>query len=202
MSIDEQLLRRQESEDNSEADASEQDSDFRATKRAELGNNDAREDDLSALKQEARIKAQQKNEVTASAESGSLSDRATTPAQQATGSCLKQAWLNLIPTWGLSLIWINIHVFLRAVLGKKLFGPLGSEWMPKKMTDTEAGKSAGKAAGIGEGMGLACLNIGCLFIIISFFALIALLVKVIENPLAAFLEFYKEIFASIWELFS
>ncbi len=45
-------------------------------------------------------------------------------AQLATDNLLKQAWLNLIDSFGLTLVWINIHVFLSQVFGEKLFRKL------------------------------------------------------------------------------
>ncbi len=46
------------------------------------------------------------------------------PAQAASSKLLQQAWLNLIDSMGLTLIWINIHVFLTQILGEKLFRKL------------------------------------------------------------------------------
>jgi len=46
----------------------------------------------------------------------------------ATGQLLKQCWLNLIPSYGLTLIYINIHFFLRYLVGIKLFCAFGQEW--------------------------------------------------------------------------
>lgn len=57
---------------------------------------------------------------------------ALAPARQLMSGLLKSAWINLIPSWGLTLFWIDIHVFLNMVFGKNLFCDLGEEWIPVK----------------------------------------------------------------------
>lgn len=56
---------------------------------------------------------------------------AAAPIQQATSKMLQQAWLNLIDSWGATLVWINVHWFLNMVMGDKFFCDLGKEWLPK-----------------------------------------------------------------------
>lgn len=53
------------------------------------------------------------------------------PIQQGTSKLLQAAWENLIPSWGLTLFWIDIHVFLN-MLFPKMFCDLGKEWLPVK----------------------------------------------------------------------
>lgn len=48
---------------------------------------------------------------------------------------LKQAWLNVITSFGLSLIWIHFHALLAKVFKGKIFKPLGSEWIPQEIID-------------------------------------------------------------------
>src|SRR5512136_911092 len=46
---------------------------------------------------------------------------AATPMSRGTGKLLQQAWMHLPDSFGLSLIWIDIHVFLGAIFGNKFF---------------------------------------------------------------------------------
>lgn len=50
------------------------------------------------------------------------------PVRMATGELLKQSWLNLISSWGLTLIYINSHVMMRLIAGSDFFCKLGHEW--------------------------------------------------------------------------
>ncbi len=99
-------------------------------------------------------------------------------ARQGTGILLKMAWLNLITTFGLSLIYINIHVFLRWVLGDNFFCKLGDEWVPKqvKAMAGEAGKLSGQAIGIVEIMVLILLDFIMGVIILGILAFIIMIV--------------------------
>jgi hypothetical protein len=66
---------------------------------------------------------------------------AAAPIQQATSKMLQQAWLNLIDSWGTTLVWINVHWILNMVMGDKFFCDLGKEWLPK------AGKGGNEGSG-------------------------------------------------------
>ena len=89
-------------------------------------------------------------------------------AKFSTSTLLKASWLNLIDSFGATLIYINIHVFLRFVLGEKFFCKLGEEWLPKEAAASagEAGKAVSKNAGIVEALVLILLDLiaGALFI--------------------------------------
>jgi len=113
-------------------------------------------------------------------------------ANKATSELLKSAWKSLIPSWGLSLIWIDIHIFLSQVLGKDLFCSLGEEWFPKGTPRNIDG--AKKSVGMTEGMAVGCLNIGCLLLILGVLALVSMIVTGLTNPLEAI----KNIFGSLW----
>lgn len=58
------------------------------------------------------------------------SDSGFNPLQQVTAGLLKAAWANLIPSWGLTLLYIDFHWFMNQVLGDSVFCSLGSEWIP------------------------------------------------------------------------
>ncbi len=80
---------------------------------------------------------------------------------------LRAAWLNLLPSWGLSLFYINTHVFLSWIFPKQ-FSSLGQEW-PMVMTGSQTGK---KVVGLGESLLLAFLNLIIFFLLFAIIALI------------------------------
>jgi hypothetical protein len=128
----------------------------------------------------------------------------TAPAQQGTSKLLQQAWLNLIDSWGLTLIWINIHVFLRFVVGEKFFCKLGHEWASlipgassNSLTSGLAEK-AGNKVGLFEAMLLAGLDLIALLLIICVFSLIAMIVGFINNPLSAIWSVLKYVVGNLW----
>ncbi len=108
-----------------------------------------------------------------------LKEKVTNPMKMGTNHALRSAWLAIIPSFGLSLIYINIHVFMRWVLGEKLFCKLGEEWLPKKVSAMagDAGKITGKGIGIVEVMGLLFLDLMVLFIILSILTIFSIIVS-------------------------
>lgn len=97
----------------------------------------------------------------------------TAPAKLGTSRALQWAWITLIPSFGLTLLYINLHVFLRYVFGEKLFCKLGEEWIPKQLAGAggEAGKMANKSIGLIEVIGLAFLDLVLFFVIVGFVSL-------------------------------
>lgn len=122
-----------------------------------------------------------------------------------TAGLLRWAW------WGLptvvafipALIYINIHVFLRLVIGENLFCKLGDEWAPKqvKAMAGEAGKLGGKAIGIVEVMVLISLDFIAGAIIFGALALIVMIVSWIAefNEAGFFGKLWLGL-KGIWEL--
>lgn len=47
-----------------------------------------------------------------------------------TGLALRAAWYFLLPSWGLTLIYLNFHFYARHFAHRKGFTPFGSEWSP------------------------------------------------------------------------
>lgn len=112
---------------------------------------------------------------------------AAAPVRLATDALLRTAWTSAFGTFGLSLIWVNIHVFMRYVLGRAFFSRLGHEWLSGrgKMLKN-AGKSAEtaqSAMGLVEGLILATVNFLLFFSIVSFLTLIAFAVGLIAHPI-------------------
>jgi hypothetical protein len=148
-------------------------------------NQDEKGDFRSSRREAVRQRAGEnlKNEV---------KEKTGAPIKKATSQLLKAAWKSLISSWGLSLIWINIHVFLGQVFGKNLFCSLGEEWLSEEASKNSAG--AKKSVGLVEKMGVCCLDLGCLFLIIALLSLVAMIVSGITNPLKAI----KALFGTLW----
>lgn len=147
---------------------------------------------VQAARQTLDLKARAKKKI---------EEKITAPAKIGTSKLLQQAWINLIDSFGLTLIWINIHVFLRLVLGEKLFCKLGEEWIPKQISGAggEAGKMANKSIGIVEVMGLAFLDLIVFFAIIG---VIALLVWLADNLFLKVIYEAGQIVSSSYEFIS
>jgi len=119
-----------------------------------------------------------------------LEEKVTAPARMATGQLLKFSWLNLIDSFGLTLIYINMHVFLRWVF-PDMFCKLGDEWLPKQASvlgANEAMKNTGQAIGIAEVMGLLLLDILAIIVVGGALALIVMITGWISHPLDAIMN--------------
>lgn len=130
---------------------------------------------------------------------------AAAPIQQATSQLLQQSWLNLIDSFGATLIWINVHWFLNITMGDKLFCDLGKEWLPKVgKGGNEGGGPAMDAilgiplAGLGivEKLLILILDLIVCAVLLLVVVLIILLINVVKDPLHAILED----FGFFWEV--
>jgi len=99
--------------------------------------------------------------------------------KQGTAYLLKMAWFNLIDSFGLTLIYINLHVFGRSVFGEKVFCELGEEWVPPhlraSLESDEVKKQIRKFALI-EKVVLIFLDLLVLFCLLGIILLIMLIV--------------------------
>lgn len=123
-----------------------------------------------------------------------IKEKITEPAKQGTNSALRWAWTVLIPSFGLSLIYINTHVFLRWVF-PSAFCKLGEEWMPKTVSEHSSKNIAGTAFGIVEVMGLVLLDLVVFFIILGVLGLLLLMCDIIQNPLS----YIGEALGMVWD---
>ena len=114
-----------------------------------------------------------------------------------TSNLLKAAWENLVMSWGLTLIWIDIHVFGTLVLGNKLFCKLGMEWVPNALKEArfKEAEKLGKTVGAFEEIGVVGLNLGCLLIVIVAFMIVAMLLSIVSNPL----DFFSALVGWVWD---
>jgi len=95
-------------------------------------------------------------------------------ASKGTGELLKQSWMNLITSFGLTLIYINIHFVLRYLMGIKFFCQFGEEWMPSTPGVEEV---VGKKAEIAEIIALIFLDLLVLFAILGILTIIGFIVN-------------------------
>ena len=190
MDIDAQLLSQNEEEKAGE---------FRAARRAET--QEKLEFGTSSLREDIQQKRFQelKNFKDEEFKSGAPGSN---PILKGTDEALKFAWENLITSFGLTLIWIDIHVFLNKVFGPTVFRTPGEEWIPdevKKITDKS--KSASSLLRIVEGSGIGCLNLGCFFVVIFILTLISIIGSILSGGLSLIWELFKGAISDLASLF-
>lgn len=98
-------------------------------------------------------------------------------AKLATGQLLKQYWLNLISSWGATLIAINLHAWLGFLEGNKIFCKLGEEW-------NKVPGAAKKAVGQLEFLGMVALDLIVFIVILTAISIIITLINMMTNPVA------------------
>jgi len=92
-------------------------------------------------------------------------------AKVATNRFLSAAWLSLIPSFGFTLIWINIHVLMHAIV-PAVFGKLGEEWVPGQAA---AGEASGGVKSVSKGIGLLEITALIFLDILAVLILVAIL---------------------------
>jgi hypothetical protein len=123
--------------------------------------------------------------------------KAATPIRMGTNRLLRWSWITLIPSWGLSLIYINIHAFMHMIL-PSLFCELGDEWVPAQIK--KAGAEGSRVARIIEKMVLMLADWIALFIVFVAFALMTMLVYAATEPLDALLKMGGALLKSLGEM--
>jgi hypothetical protein len=193
MGVDEQLL-------DLNIEAEEKAGDLQAAKREfPLGATPKESGDLS-FSEQVRLSRQEESRVAKEKEGKSSG---ISPVRIATDNLLKGAWTNLITSWGLTLLYIDLHFFLNKVVGEKFFGPLGKEWIPVKIKRA-GGAQADKVGGlikISETMGCALLNLLALAVVVGLLALASLIASAIADPLKAILNWLSDSIPGFTALF-
>lgn len=130
--------------------------------------------------EQARNLALQNKAKNSDDQSSSGQEAAQTGLQKGSAELLKQAWLNLIPSWGLTLLYINIHLIASEVLKSNYFCKSGSEW-----TKFPEGKSetAERIVGMLEIITLLVLNCLVGLALLTLACFIYILVDALSNPL-------------------
>jgi len=95
--------------------------------------------------------------------------------QKMTGELLKQSWMHLVDSFGLTLIYLNIHAWVGFIEGHKVFCKLGDEI-----------KAPGKAKsfmGIFEMIGIILLDFIVLLLILCIISFISWFIGVVSHPI-------------------
>ncbi|NTW22298.1 hypothetical protein HGA34_01985 [Candidatus Falkowbacteria bacterium] len=150
---------------------------------------------LLAKKQEDQI-----SKVAANKLSSGGGETASQGVKFATARLLRAAWMSegTIVGFLLGLVYINIHVFLRMVLGPNMFCKLGEEWSLGK-TGT-AGKTASTGLFLVEAMQLILFDLLILAILAFVCFWLYLLAQLITSPWETIQQNGWEFFKSLWDL--
>jgi len=112
-----------------------------------------------------------------------VEERVAAPLKMGSAKLLQMAWFNLIPSFGLTLIWINIHAFMRMVPGfSSAFCKIGDEWVPKE-AKAITGEMGQMGAGVAllEKAGIVFLDIAVILILITFFTIAMMILDYVFN---------------------
>ncbi len=133
------------------------------------------------------------------------------PALKATSGFLKTAWESLIETFGVSILYVDLHFLLNKVMGDKLFCKLGHEWLPPgaKFISNASKKMSGEKTGIlsdktkfemFETGGCCAINGCCAIVLLISLAPFFLAVYVWDDPLGALKSLGIATFKIIWQI--
>ena len=197
MDIDEQLLSQ-----NTEVSEADKAGEFRASKRGAVPGEGAQSSSLRESLQQKRLEESRQNKDQDETGKISGSSAGINPILKVTDAILKFSWENLIDSLGLTLILINIHVFLNQVFGPKVFRDVGEEWLPDSVKKV-AGKSKQAAALLKtvEGAGIGCLDLGCLFILLFIFTIISIIASALSGDLEILYNLFKAGLEAILDIF-
>jgi len=196
MDIDEQLINQ-----NTESLEAEKAGEFRSATRGSM--QERGEEERSSLRERIQQKRlQESQEFKEKLADGSVFSSNVSPILKATDEALKFAWENLITSFGLTLIWIDIHVFLNKVFGPTVFREPGEEWIPDNIKKIAGkSKSAASLLRIVEGSGIGCLNLGCLFLVLFIFTIISIIASALTGDLSILYELLKGSLLEFLKLF-
>jgi len=104
-------------------------------------------------------------------------------ASPATGTALwlKTAWLNIIDSFGLTLIYINLHVFGHSVFGEKIFCQLGEEWLPNNLRSNLESPEAQRVIGTIGLLEKMLLIFADLIVLIALILLVAVIIRLFNT---------------------
>ena len=143
----------------------------------------ANEADISdSLKQARQLSKQLDNTDKVAEGADKLIQSAT---QLATGQLLSLSWKTLIESWGLTLIYLNLHAWAGFIEGHKVFCKLGSE--------VKAPGIFKAALGFMEAVAILLMDLLVILTILTVISLLALLVDAMVHPV--------QNFKILWDLF-
>jgi len=135
-----------------------------------------KEETRELRRQQSLERAIQKKETEAKSKKEGLAETAEAGLKKGvsmfTAQALKQAWLNLIDSFGLTLLYINFHFIAKYIVGSDKFIGFGEEWLPK----AAGGKIVGGAIKWFEIIALFFLDI--IFFILILISIILLLIPI------------------------
>ncbi len=199
-SVDEKIL----ASNSSSADRA---GDFREAKQGGMDEKDnssliEKDDDLSkasAFNQSTQSSKNEKNKSAKKPEPGLISK-----GKVALAGALRWCWMpGLELTFGLTLIWINIHWVFNQVF-PSLFCDFGEEWFLRSGVEASPAqkrviKEAGKKFNLVETMGCGCLNLVILFMIITFLGLTSMVLQIFGDPIGFVTEVGKAVLGWVWD---
>ncbi len=96
-------------------------------RKKEKGGEENESDSRNLRQQLMNAKTREKKKNIKKKTAGKAKEKVLSPAKMATARALRWSWLSLLFSWGLTLIYIDIHVFMHFVLSDVFCG-LGEEW--------------------------------------------------------------------------
>lgn len=186
MSLDAGLLQRN-IQSQREKEAANRSGDLRLARR---GSSRGDNNEQSTLRQ--RVMAARRDKSAKESKTKQVVKAAVAPARKATSRLLRQAWINVIDSYGLTLLWVDVHFFMSAVLGDSIFCKPGHEWADAVSGGKAGGQqtaeqleSAQQAIGLVEKGLIGCVNIVLLLTIFSIAFVLYLLID--KNPIIIFI---------------
>lgn len=191
MSLDEQLLAQKREADETAGRAG----DLRQAQRAgsdgskSAGSGAYQENESAPASLREAVKEEKKKEAAKSGAEGTadkVAAAAVAPIKKSTSTWLRQAWFNIIPSWGATFIWVVIHAFfLNPLFGEKFFCKMGDEW---KGMIPAAEAAAGAKLPVKESNEIWLVRgccFGCLLVFIAIACFFIIIGTAISDPVAA-----------------
>ncbi|MDO8425202.1 MAG: hypothetical protein Q7T01_01675 [bacterium] len=103
-----------------------------------------------------------------------------------TGQLLKWSWQYLIPSFGLTLFYINLHFIARYLASSRMFSNFGQLLATGKSKSASSGGPAGdigKAAEYAEIMAMLVINLIVVAIIVLILVIISIMAYAITDPM-------------------
>lgn len=117
---------------------------------------------------------------------------------QPSATALKWAWGLLIPSFGLSLIWINIHCFFYVVMrDERIVCKLGDEW---KVPGAASLNKYGSLANTIEPMAVAFLDFVFFISGVTIITPIVIIADIYANPLSYLGIIFKGLYETLFAL--
>ena len=144
----------------------------------------------ASLRQRKRRAGQNKKQQNAESE---VLNTLGAPVRQGTDWLLRQSWINVIDSWGLTLLWVNAHVLLRFMVGPEFFSKLGHEWAGGAVKGGLSSKEfkavaeqEGDKIGVVEVLTLLAVDLLILLLLFLIVIIICVAVGIIQHPICFF----------------